>query len=234
MNKLLVFITAALLLVGCFYNSKKGSGNIISQKRDVATFTAIDASTSVDVEVRTGPASVEVQADDNILKYVKTKVSSNTLYLGIEGNVSLRNTHIKILVTVPNLKRIEAGSSASVKVMDVLKSDNTITFDVGSSADIVAEVDAPEIEAEAGSSGTLTLSGRTKNYTAKANSSGNINSFELKSENTNVSASSSGSAEVHASVTLDANASSSGRVEYTGGATVKSSTSSSGSISKSN
>lgn len=182
--------------------------------------------------MKIGPSSVEVEADDNLMQYVKTYVSGNTLHLGIESGVSIRTSHIKIYVSTPDLERLQARASSSIKVMDVIKNNNRVRFDVSSSANLDAEVDAPEVQAEVSSSGTLTLSGRTKSYKAEVNSSGTIKSFELMSENTSVTASSSGIAEVHASVTLNANASSSGDVEYMGGAEVKSNTNSSGSIHK--
>lgn len=232
MKQITLSLATVLLLGSCFYESEKGSGNIETQKRNVSSFTAIVAGSSIDVEVKTGPAAVEVEADDNIIQYVKTSVSGNTLYLGIESGISIRNSHIKIYVTAPALDRIEAKASADVKVMDVIKSSNAVRFDVSSSADIEAAVDAPEVETEASSSGSILLSGRTKNYKAKVSSSGEIKSFELLSENADVSASSSGTAEVHASVSLNAHASSSGDVEYTGGAEVKSNTNSSGRVHK--
>ena len=72
----------------------------------------------------------------------------------------------------------------------------------------------------------------TKNYTAHVSSSGDIKSFELLSENTDVSASSSGSAQVHASVSLTAKANSSGSIDYRGAANVKKTVNSSGSVEK--
>lgn len=231
--KQLAFTTAAImLLAACSFHSERGSGNLSSEKRNVSEFKAIHASNSIDVEIKTGPPSVEVEADDNILQYVKTEVSGKMLHIGLESGVSLYNTHIKVYVTVPELSRVEASSSADVKVVDVIKNAGKVSFDASSSADIEAEVDAPEVSAEANSSATVTLSGKTKNYKADVSSSADIKSAELLSENTKVSANSSGSAVVYASVSLDADASSSGSIEYSGGATVKSNTNSSGSVHK--
>ena len=144
----------------------------------------------------------------------------------------MNNVHLKIYITVPELRSVKASASASVKVLDIIKKNGRLSFDASSSADIEAEVDAPEIEAEARSSGTVKLSGKTKNYTVRVSSSGDLKSFKLLSENTNVTASSSGSAEVHASVNLNATASSSGSIDYRGAATVKQTVNSSGSVEK--
>lgn len=232
MKQLALLTAAVMLLCSCNFEYESGSGNIITQKRSLPAFTGIESSNSIDVEVRIGAPLVEIEADDNIIQFVKTQVSGNTLHVGIQSGVSLHNTHIKVSITAPDISSIRASSSSDVKVMDVIKSNSKLSFEASSSADIEAEVDAPEVEAKANSSASVTLSGRTKNYVAHVSSSADIKSFELLSENTNVSANSSGSADVHASVTLNADASSSGSIDYTGGATVKANTSSSGSVHK--
>ena len=231
MKQFILFCTAFILLNSCHYTT--GSGNIISEKRSVGNFTGISVGGSFDVEVKIGPVTqVTVEADDNVIKYVETRVSGNTLKIRTEGLHSMNNVHLKVYITVPELRSVKASASASVKVLDIIKEDGKLNFDASSSADIEAEVDAPEIDAEASSSGSVTLSGKTKNYTAHVSSSGDIKSFELLSENTDVSASSSGSAQVHASINLTAKASSSGSIDYRGAATVKKTVNSSGSVEK--
>ncbi|MEI9957281.1 MAG: DUF2807 domain-containing protein [Ferruginibacter sp.] len=57
-----------------------GSGNVVTENRTVDNFTGIDVSSSFDVEVKIGsPASVRVEADDNIIKYIVTKVSGERI-----------------------------------------------------------------------------------------------------------------------------------------------------------
>jgi hypothetical protein len=232
MKQLLLLCTTLFILNSC--NITTGSGNIISQKRQVGNFTGITASQSIDVEVTIGTVTeVRVEADDNIMKHVITDVAGDgVLNIKIENMVSINNTHVKVFITTPGLKSIGASSSANVKVLGVIKSDGKVSFDASSSGDIEAEVDAPEVSAEASSSGSVTLSGRTKNFTADASSSGDIKSAGLLTENTTASANSSGSADVHASVSLNADASSGGDITYRGAAAVKKDESSGGSVEK--
>lgn len=233
MKQLIILCTALVfILSSCHYTT--GSGNIVTEKRQVGNFSGIDASTGIDVEVKIGAvADVQVEADDNVIKYIKTNVSGGILEIRTEEmHGGINNAHLKVLVTTPVLKSIKAGSSANVKVLDVIKSDGKLSFDASSSADIEAEVDAPEVSADANSSGTVTLTGKTKNYKADASSSGDIKSAGLLSENADVSANSSGSAEVYASVSLTADASSSGDIVYHGNASVKQTTNSAGSVEK--
>jgi Putative auto-transporter adhesin, head GIN domain len=231
MKQILLLCTVFIVLNACNYTS--GSGNIITEKRQVGNFTGITASQSIDVEVTIGTVTeVRVEADDNIIKDVITEVSGDVLKIRIKDMISLNETNIKVFITTPGLKSIGASSSAGIKVLGVMKYDGKISFDASSSGDIVAEVDAPEISAEASSSGSVTLSGRTKNFTAEASSSGDIKAAQLLTEITTAAANSSGTVEVHASVSLNADASSGGDVTYRGGATVKKEESSGGSVEK--
>lgn len=231
MKQLLVILFAFAGLNSCDYTT--GSGNVITETRNVGNFNSISVSSSFDVEVKIGTtAAIRVEADDNIMKYIVTNVSGNELRIKVEGMHNLNDVHMKVFITTPSLIRINADASATVKVLDIIKDAGKLSFTATSSADIEAEVDAPEVEAQANSSGSVTLSGKTKNYKAQVSSSGDIKSAGLLSENADVEASSSGSADVYASVSLNANASSSGSIDYHGGATVKQSVSSSGSVEK--
>ena len=230
--KYILLLTALFItLTSCHYIS--GSGKIITDKRPTGNFTEIVASNGIDVEVRLGnQQEVLVEADDNIIKYIVTSVNNGVLKIRMENNTSISNSHMKVYVTALIINKLNASSSAGIEVKGGLKSDSKLSFHASSSGSISADVDAPEITAEANSSANIELSGKTKSYTAEVSSSADIKSTNLLSENTIVSASSSGSASVHASVTLKAKASSSGDIIYHGGAAVEKTISSSGSVEK--
>jgi hypothetical protein len=228
-----VLICSAILLFFCSCNYTTGSGKIVSEKRMVGQFTDLSASNGFEVEVKIGPVhEVTVEADDNLIKYIRTEVSGNTLKIRTEGLHSLSNAHLKVYITTPELKSITASAAANVKVLDLVKGAGTLNFDASDAAQIEAEVDAPGVNAGASSGGTLRLSGKTKNYKAEASSGGTINTKDLLAENTNISVSSGASAEVYASISLEAEASSGGNINYYGAASVKQSASSGGSINK--
>jgi len=224
-------IISLLFLSSC--DSVTGSGNIVTEKRSVGNFSGISVGNAFEVEVKIGPVTeVRVEADDNIIKYVETKVSGNTLKIRIDDLESVSNSHLKVYITTPNLDDINASSSADIKVVDIIKGNNKVKFNASSAASIEAEVDAPEVEADASSSGSVTLTGKTRTYQAQASSAGDLRTAGLLSENTEVSVSSGASAHVYASVSLDAEASSGGDIVYQGAASVKQNTSSGGSVNK--
>ncbi len=230
MKRIIIFCLASLFIVSC--SNISGSGNIISEQRKVKEFTGISASGSIDVEIIEGDEEkVEVEADDNVMEFIVTKVEGNILKIRTR-DVNLFNAHVKVFVTAPLFTSLKASASASIEAKDLIKSNGKITLSASSSADINVAVDAPEIVTDASSSGTIKISGKTKTHSAESSSSAEILAYNLFSENTVANASSSGSVEVHASVNLNARASSSGSINYRGSPTVKSTTNSSGSVEK--
>lgn len=212
---------------------KTGSGVIISETRTTGNFDGISVGGGFEVEVKKGDViSVVVEADDNIMKYIETRVSGNTLKISTEDLHNYADLHMKVFVTAPAIKRIKASASAEVDVLDVLASSDQLTFGASSGASINAEIDAPQVSADVSSGASVNLRGKTKTYSAQASSGAEIRSRELLSENTTVKVSSGASATVHASVGLNANASSGASVTYYGGATVNQSVSSGGSVTK--
>lgn len=226
-----VLLFAIFTLASC--DQTTGSGNIVTETRKVGNFDAISVGGSFEVEVKMGDAiSVVVEGDDNIMKYIETRVSGNTLKIETEDLHNYSDVHMKVFVTVPSLSRISASGSAEVVADNILTSSNKLTFKASSSSSIRAEVNAPEIETDASSSAIISLTGKTKSHKTEASSSADIRTFGLLSENTTAHVSSSASIEVHASVNLNAKASSSGSIDYKGAAAVNKSESSSGSVEK--
>ncbi len=230
MHKILLFSLLSFLIYSC--SNVTGSGNIITQKRSVKEFSSISASTGVEVEIRVGDHfAVEVEADDNVLEFLVTKVEDHTLKIRTR-NVNLMNAHLKVYITAPSIGEIKASSSAHIEIIEVLKSTEKIKMITSSSATINANVDAPELVLEASSSSKITIGGRARIVRAEASSSGEIEAGTLLSEQTKADASSSGIVNVFASIKLDAHASSSGIVRYKGTAEVNSNTNSSGVVEK--
>lgn len=231
MKRFFLFLFSAVIFTSCNYTT--GSGNMITENRSVGSFTGISVSGDFEVEVKIGAGpTLTVEADDNVMKYIETRVSGNVLRIRTEGMHNYHDVHMKVYVTTASLAKIYASATARVDVQDLIKSADRLTFNVSSSADIQADVDAPEVETDASSAGTVKLSGHTRTYHAKASSGANIRSYDLLSENTKVSVSSGADAQVHASVNLDAQASSDGSVSYHGGASVSKSENSGGSVAK--
>jgi hypothetical protein len=233
MKKILLILSVICLAISCRY--KTGSGNIVTQNRNLAAFTTMSVAGGFDVEVKKGiNTKVIVEADDNIIDDIETSVHNGQLKITMSNGMSYNDVHMKVFVTVSDLNKINSSAAADVDVKDELSSDNTIDLSASSGSSIKVIINAPEAKADASSGGEIEISGLTKNFDVEVSSGSSVHASKLLSENTIAEASSGGTAEVHASVQLDAKASSGGTISYKGAATAITKESSGGSINKSN
>ncbi|MCW3093963.1 MAG: hypothetical protein JWP81_5032 [Ferruginibacter sp.] len=233
MKHLLLCFFTLMVLASC--NQRRGSGNIVTEKRNTGDFKGISVGGAFEVELKSGPATeVVVESDDNVIHDIETKVSGDVLKIRTKNGHGFNNAHFKVFVTAPEINSLEISGAAHLKAIDELKSTRKISFDVSGAGGCKASVDAPEVNAEISGAGNIELSGRTKDYNAEVSGSGDLKSADLKSESTVVKATGAGSARVHASVRLKANASGAGNIYYRGGANVEMKTSGAGNIKNEN
>lgn len=114
--RLLVFaIAAALVFVAC---GETGSGTIVTEARDVASFDRIETSGGISVELTVDPnlpTSVEVSYDDNLIDNVVTDVSGDMLEVKITGSISTSGSGRRVVTIVTqSLVGISSSGGSSV------------------------------------------------------------------------------------------------------------------------
>jgi hypothetical protein len=231
MKQLLVLIFCSLLFGRC--TGVTGSGRSIKENRTVGNFTGLSVSQSIDVTVRIGNSqSLQIEADDNIIGAIETRVIDGVLEISYADNHSYNNTNVDVEVIVPYLNIIKVSSSAEVVIKDRMRYDGKVRIQGSSSGEVKANIVANGIVAEANSSANIILTGTTISGDFSASSSGEINASNLDCESAVAAVSSSGSIDLNVSKSLNATASSSGDIRYKGSAVVAKTVSSSGSVEK--
>lgn len=85
MKRLLVVLLGLILLPAC---GTTGSGNLVTEERDVGDFDSIEVSGGIDLRLTVDPDSsstVSVTYDDNIIDRIRTEVDGGRLRIGSEG-----------------------------------------------------------------------------------------------------------------------------------------------------
>ncbi|MCW3109608.1 MAG: hypothetical protein JWQ09_4114 [Segetibacter sp.] len=226
---------AAMVLTSCIDMGERvdGSGNIKTENRQVNKAEKIKVSGDMDVYIDQGPASVKVEADDNILQYIETVMDDNWLEIRTRDNVNINTSKpVKVYVTTPDIRDLKVSGSGNIKCNQKFSTNNNTSFDITGSGDITAAINAPKVEAHISGSGNLHISGETKDVEIHISGSGNYDGPELKAENAEVSIAGSGDADLFADERLKASIAGSGNVKYKGNATVDSHIAGSGSVSR--
>ena len=220
MKQIVFFAFLLVVLNSC--RQIRGSGNIVTETRTTGDFTGISAGGAYEIEIKNGPVTeVKVEADDNIIKYIETRVSGNTLHIKTKDGVNFNDGHFKVYITAPEIRKINGYGAANIDFKSILKNEDKITLEASGAASIDGEVDAPEITLEASGAANIKLSGRTRNYKAEASGTADLKTGELMSETTKVHASGAATAHVYSSVSLNADADGAASIYYSGaGSTV--------------
>jgi len=125
---------------------------------------------------------------------------------------------LKVYVSAPVFNNIDASGACDIIGQTKISNPEDLSLHVSGAGDIQMEVDAPKLKAEVSGSGSINLKGQTKDVDLDLTGAGHAHCYELLAENTKVEISGAGSAEVYASVKLDAEVSGAGSVSYKGNA----------------
>ena len=227
----LIVLAASIAPTACNANIVNGSGDLISETREVSGFDSINLSGSGEVIVtQGGEESLTVETDDNVMEHVKTEVQGGTLHLGFEEGLNLIDpTRLIFTVGVDDLSELGISGSGDIEVDSVDTDQFNVTVS-GSGNLQIRDLTADSVEARISGSGDVDLTGETTSQDVTISGSGKYRAGDLQSETAEVSISGSGQATVWATESLDSNISGSGSVDYYGQPSISTSGSGSGKI----
>lgn len=215
----LIVLLLTLSLTSCNGNLNlidgiEGSGNVITEKRKIeASFTKIQASTGVEVILEQGsPTEVEVEVDDNLMKYIVTKVENGTLIVKIDGNINKMENAI-VRVKTKTIEGLETSSGASIKTINKLSGTN-VALKTSSGSTIQADLEYEKVSCESSSGSEIKVSGKALALDTKSSSGSEIDAKELASNEITSQSTSGSSTTVNPIVLLNAKASSGSSIDY--------------------
>jgi hypothetical protein len=220
-------------LNGCGKETVKGSGDVITEERQLPEFKTIKLKGIGRVVLTQGQThSIGIQTDDNIMPLIETEVHADELVIS-QGNYNLRPTTLEFNITVAHLKGIAISGSGEVMGKSRFVSDDFFAK-ISGSGDMALKLEVVELETKISGSGSMNLSGQTNRHDASISGSGKINAFDMQTQNVSLKVSGSGDCKVNAAETLDTRISGSGDVFYKGHPRITSKISGSGSLESRN
>ena len=212
-----IFSTGCIIIVpgGCWKETVGGSGNVVTEQREVDEFSTLNLKDPGKVNLIQGEhCSVEIRTDDNILQLIHTTVSGKELTIEHQ-NYNLKPTTLEFFVTVRQLNGVSIAGSGDVVGKSRFVVDR-FSAGISGSGDMRLEVEAARVESSVTGSGSILLAGSSEFHKAKITGSGEIDAKAMKSRNAQVFITGSGDCMLHCSQVLDAEITGSGDVYYTG------------------
>lgn len=219
MKKILSLIVSAMVVsvavTGCFDEiAIEGNGISRTENRYTVDFKEVSCSGNFEVTILYGQDfDISVEAESNLLPYIKTKVSGNRLEIGVRGLRILDNSLPMVVhIVMPDLTGVAVSGSGKVET-GLFHSGN---FDVGvsGSGKVTTMIETEKITISVSGSGKVTAEGEAQDAVMTVSGSGEIYSYNMPVRNCRATVSGSGKIYVNPYLTLDAVISGSGSVYY--------------------
>jgi len=219
-----------------FGPSEPGSGNVVTQTREVEDFTAVEMDYPAQITVTQGDSvSVKIEAEDNVLPGLRTRVRNDTLeidYKAEDGEHVNPTKAVKITIVVKDLKEVDFGSAGDLTLNGIETDELNISVSGAGNLE-VNDLAAKEFTVNLSGAGSMYADGEADDFKLTISGFGSFNGKDLHSKTTRVNLSGAGSATVWVEDDLDATISGAGSVNYYGSPSVTKHVSGVGSVSKS-
>ena len=219
---------------GNFSGSVRGSGAVISEARQVADFHSLEINYPVEVTIQQGTStSVKVDAEDNLLPQLTTRVSGNTLF--IENNQrdwSKRvnpTRPVRLTMTVKDLQKVDFPSAGTLRVEKFQAKALEISIS-GAGTVNLSDLTAQSLTVNLSGAGTITASGSVDRLNVDISGVGSFRGGDLASQSADITISGAGSATAWVKSSLSVNISGTGSVNYYGSPSVQRNVSGLGSV----
>jgi hypothetical protein len=215
---------------------ERGSGNIIVQTREVESFDSITIEYPAQVFITQGETeSVKVEADDDFLAGLQTRVRGNTLEISyrVQDGKRINPTEpLQITIVVRELKEVDFETAGEL-TLDGIKTDSLDIAVSGAGNLKLNDLTAKDLSVNLSGAGSMTASGTTDKLDVVISGFGDFKGDDLHGKTASVNISGAGSASVWVDDQLDAQISGAGSINYFGSPEVDKQISGVGSVNKS-
>jgi hypothetical protein len=198
--KFALVIIICLVCTNCVFADKglKGSGNVIKEIREAESFNQINIDGIFNIHLSQGEKeAIEVEADDNLLKYVKTDIRNGVLSIDFTYSKGIqKSTKLNIYITLTDINQLELGGIGNVSCLTDLHLNKLKLINSGI--------------------GAINLKGKASEVYMKNSGIGKIKATEFEVAYLKVKASGIGTVRVNATKELSVSLSGVGSVFYSG------------------
>lgn len=210
-----VLITVFIVLSSCMVLGERGDGKIVKQDRKVASFDAIDVSGAFDIIISQGAAqSVVVEADENLMKIIKTNVEGNKLVIDTEKPIHHANS-LKVYITITELKSLELSGAVDVITEGRLTLPQ-LHIEGSGASDSKFDLDVQKLDVECSGGSKLKFRGIAKEVHMEVSGAVDLFAYDLPTDIFNLDISGAGKAQINVNKELSVDISGAGTVRYRG------------------
>jgi hypothetical protein len=231
LRSLALLILGLLLLTACGLNYVQGSGNVVTEERDVSGFDSVNMSGFGEVLItQSNTESLTIETDDNLMQYIESGVRGNTLYLEFQDNIIPDpSDKITFRLNVIDLEALDLSGAGSFVIESLQTPSLEITFDGAGKIDLDSLM-ADRVSTRVSGAGDVSLTGEVGAQEIHIEGLGKYSASDLKSSQATVEIEGAGSVVIWVLDQLDLTIQGAGNVDYYGNPTVTQNVEGGGSI----
>ena len=216
LNSIAYLSVGVLLLSSCNgFDCINGSGNQVTESRDIGTFTQVETSGSLKIVLsQDSTSSVRILADDNIQKEIQTRLSGNTLKIDIEGNFCDAGP-ITIFLGSKDYQKIE--SSGSVEVLSEGKLNlNELDLDLQGSSKVMLDLNVKSLMTSSSGSSEIILKGQAGSHDLDMTGSSSVEALDFVVGEYRINSTGASKSQINVLNSLEVDSRGASEVEYKG------------------
>jgi len=196
MNKLTITFLLIVILsaAGCRWGGIMGNGHIVTDTRSVTDFSEIEADGGFQIDWRSGPPSLSITTDQNLLRYIHNENIDHRLKL--HSRDSLWATHgVKVAISSPN--RLGATLTGAARL-------------------IAGQLSGSNFAVESTGAAKVTLDGKVDELITDMTGASKLDAESLQTKTAEISSTGAAHADVAVSEALKVSITGAGKVVYSG------------------
>jgi hypothetical protein len=214
-----VSLAAVFLAVGC--SRLVGSGRVITETRQVSGVNAVSLEGVGELTIVQGePESLVVEAEDNIMRQIRTGTKNGLLEISESGSFSPTKP-IRFQLTVGQLSKIFSAGAGSIR-LNRLTSPGLLDVRVeGAGAVDISQLECASLQVVVSGAGDIKVQGRCRDQKVELSGAGKYRAGDLRTQATRLDVSGAGNATVWAVTDLNVTIDGVGDVHYYGSPKIK-------------
>ncbi len=236
-NVPVLLIGIGMLLSSCVKDLRhiKGEGPVVSQNFYLPEVNGVALSIDANVYVAYGDSqTITIEGQQNIIDNIQKYVTADGLWQIGYFNPVRSHKGVSVYITTSRFDYATISGSGGIVTTDYFADSANVYLRISGSGSITMKTIAQTVQSEISGSGFIFLSGSAMENHIQISGSGSVKAFDLKTDNSYVTISGSGSSEVWAENLLNVVISGSGNVYYIGYPQINTTISGSGGVFDSN
>jgi hypothetical protein len=203
------------VLSSCRFNCVKGSGKQISETRKTEEFRRIDVSGGFKVNLKQDSSnSLTINADDNLLKYIKTSVEGGRLRIYTKRNLC-NSGQITVNVGFRTLDELK-GSGAIEFVSDGKVNTQDLHIELSGACKVNMELNADNVRTEGSGATEIMLKGQASSHNIELSGTGKVNALDFVVGSYNIHTSGASHCQINVLKELNVHTSGASEIQYRG------------------